>query len=60
MPWTYIIVDLNREKLFGRFSEKELQKTNKQKRLIKVIKKKDDKLHVKCNGYDNSIDSCIH
>ena len=27
-PWTYVISDLNREKIVGTFYEKELQKTN--------------------------------
>ena len=28
VPWTYIISDLNGEKIVGTFYEKELQKTN--------------------------------
>ena len=31
VPWTYIISDLNGEKIFGTFYGKELQKTNKKK-----------------------------
>ena len=41
MPWTYVISDLNVEKIFGTFYEKELQKTNQTEyRIEKVIKKK--------------------
>ena len=29
VPWTYVIIDLNGEKIIGTFYEKELQKTNK-------------------------------
>ena len=39
IPWTYIINDLNGEKIIGTFYEKELQKTNqKDFRIKKVIK----------------------
>ena len=31
VPWTYVISDLNGEKITGVFYEKELQKTNKEK-----------------------------
>ena len=45
VPWTYVISDLNREKIVGTFPEKELQKTNKKEfRVEKVIKTKNDKL----------------
>ena len=44
VPWTYVINEIN-----GTFYEKELQKTNQQGfRIQKVIKKKDNKLYVKC------------
>ena len=44
VPWTYFINEIT-----GTFYEKELQKTNQQKFTIEeVIKKKDDKLYVKC------------
>ena len=60
VPWTYFISDLNGEKLVGTFYEKELQKTNQEKfRIEKVIRKKWNKLYVKWNGYDNSINSWI-
>ena len=60
VPWTYIINDLNDEKIIGTFYEKELQKTNqKEFRIEKVLKKKGDKLYVKWKGYDNSFNSSI-
>ena len=60
VPWTYVINDLNGKEIIGSFYEKELQKTNqKEFRIEKVLKKKDDKLYVKWKGYDNSFDSWI-
>ena len=60
VPWTYIINDLNGEKIIGTFYEKELQKTNqKEFRIEKVIKRKGDKSYVKQKGYDNSFISWI-
>ena len=54
VPWTYEIADLNGEEIMGSFYEKELQNTDqKEFKIEKVIKKKGDKLHVKCKGYDN-------
>ena len=51
VPWTYVINDLNGDKIIGTFFEKELQKTNQQEfRIEKVIKRKDDKLYVKRKG----------
>ena len=48
VPQTYVINDLNGEEIIGTFYEKELQKTNqKEFRLEKVIKKKENKLFVK-------------
>ena len=45
VPWTYVINDLNGEKIIGSFYEKELQKTNqKEFRIEKILKKKGDKL----------------
>ena len=42
-PWTYIISDLNNEKIVRTFYEKELQKTNKAKsRVGKAIKREGD------------------
>ena len=41
VPWTYVINDLNGEKIIETFYEKELQKANlKEFRIKKVIKKK--------------------
>ena len=46
--WTYVISDLNGEKIVRSIYEKELQKTNqKELRIGKVIKKKENKLYVK-------------
>ena len=60
IPWTYVINDLNGDKTIGTFYEEELQKTNQQEfRTEKVIKKKDDKLYVKCKGYNSSFNSWI-
>ena len=58
--WTYVISDLNGEKIIGTFYENELQRTNQQEfRIEKVIKKNGDKLYVKWKGYDNSFNSWI-
>ena len=60
VPWTYLISDVNGEKIAGSFYEKELQKTSQEKfRIEKVIKRKGDKLYVKWKGYDNSFNSWI-
>ena len=60
VSWTYVINDLNGEKITGTFYEKELQKTNQgESRMEKVIKRKGDKLYVKWKGYDNSFNSWI-
>ena len=46
--WTYVINDLNGEKITGSFYEKELQKTSQEKcRIEKRLKRKGDKLYVK-------------
>ena len=48
VPLTYVINDLNCEKIIEAFYEKELQKTNRQEfRIEKIIKKKGDKLYIK-------------
>ena len=60
VPRTYVINDLNGEKIIGTSYEKELQKTNKKEfRLEKVIKKKGNKLYVKWKGYGNLVNSWI-
>ena len=52
--WTYVISDLNSEKIIGTFYEKEFQETSQNKfRIEKVIKRKSDKLFVKWKGYDD-------
>ena len=60
VPWTYVISDLNGEKIAGSFYEKVLQKNSpEQFRTEKVIKRKGDKLYVKWKGYDDSFNSWI-
>ena len=60
VPWTYVISDLNGEEIVGSFYEKELQKANqKEFRIAKVIKKKENKLYVKWKGYNNYFNSWI-
>ena len=61
MLWTYVVNDLNGAEIVGTFYEKELQKTNqKEFRIEKAIKRKDDKLYVKWKGYDNPFNSRIN
>ena len=61
VSWTYVINNLNGEKIIGTFYEKELQKTNQREfRIEKTIKRKGDKLYVKWKGYDNSFNSWIN
>ena len=51
----------NGEEITGSFYEKELQKTNQTEfRIVKIRKKKGDKLYVKWKGYDNSFNSWIN
>ena len=58
MSWTYVISDLKCEEIVGTFYEKELQKINqKEFRVEKVIKRKDDKLYVTWKGYNSSFKS---
>ena len=60
VPWTYVINDLNSEKVIGTFYKKELQKTNQEEfRIEKVIKRKGDKIYIKWKRYDNSFNSWI-
>ena len=60
VPCTYVISDLNGEKIAGHFYGKELQNTNqKEFRIEKTIKGKGNKLYVKWKGYNNSFDSWI-
>ena len=61
VPWTYIVSDLNGEKITGSFYEKELQKTSQENfRIKKVLKRKEDKLYVKWKEYDDSFNSWIN
>ena len=56
-----MISDLNDEKIAGSFYEKELQKTNQEKfKIQNILKRKDDKLYVKCKGYDSLFNSWIN
>ena len=58
IPWTYVINDLNGEKIISTFYENELQGTKQTEfRIEKVIKRKGDKLYVKQKGYDNFFNS---
>ena len=51
VPWTYVINDLNGEKITGTFYEKKLQKTNQEDfKIEKVIKRKGDKIYIKLKG----------
>ena len=60
VPWTDVISDLNGEEIIGSFYEKELQKANqKEFRIEKVTKRKENKLCVKWKGYNNSFNSWI-
>ena len=60
VPWTYVINDLNSEKVIVTFYEEELQKTNRKEfRIEKIIKRKGQKLYVKWKGYDNSFNNWI-
>ena len=48
VPWTYVISDLNDEKITETFYEKELLKTNQEEfRIEKIIKRKGNKIYVK-------------
>ena len=57
----HVINDLNGEEITGTFYENELQKTNqKEFRIKKVIKRKDDKSYVKWKGLDSSFNNWIN
>ena len=60
VPLTYVISDLNGELITGSFHEKKLQKTSQDIfRIEKVLKRKGDKLYVKCKRYDHRFNSRI-
>ena len=61
VPWTYVISDLKGQEITGKFYEKEFQKKNqKEFRVEKVIKRKEDKLYVQCKCHDSSFNSWIN
>ena len=41
VPWTYVINDLNSEKIVGKFHEKELQKPNQTKFSVEKVMRKE-------------------
>ena len=60
LSWTCVISDLNEEEIVGKFYKKELQETNQNEFTAeKLIKRKGDKLYIKCKGYDNFFNSWI-
>ena len=61
VPWTYVISDLNGEKIAGSFYEKKLQKASQENfRIEKVLKRKGDELYTKWKRDDNSVNSSIN
>ena len=60
VPWTYVISDLNSEKIDAIY-ENEVQKTNqKEFKIENIIKRIGDTLYVKWRGYNNSFNSWIN
>ena len=60
VPWTNVIINLNREEVVRTFYEVDLQKSNQEEfRIEKVIKRKGNKLHMTRKRYDNSFNSWI-
>ena len=60
VPWTYVISELDGEKIIRSFQEKEQQKASKEKfRIEQTVKRKCDKLCVKWKLYHNSFNSWI-
>ena len=58
--YTYIINDLNGEKIIGTFYEKELQNTSQEEfRIKKVIEKRGNKPYVKWKRYNNSFNNWV-
>ena len=61
MPCTYVISDFNGEEIVGKFYQKRSQETKqKEFKIEKAIKRKDNKLYVKWKGYNNSFNNCIY
>ena len=54
VPWTYVINDLNGEKVTGTFYEKEWQRTNKK---ILGLEREGNKLYGKWKSYNNLFNS---
>ena len=60
LPRTYVISDVNGEEIAGTFYKREFPKLNqKEFRVEKIIKRKDDKLYLNWKGYDSSFNSWI-
>ena len=60
VSWTYVTSNLKDEEIVEIFYKEELQESNqKEFRVEKVTKKKDDKLYIKWKGYDSSFNSWI-
>ena len=56
---TYVISDLNGDRIGKRFYEKELQKIDQTEfGVVKVIKREGHKLNVKWKGHNNPFNSC--
>ena len=61
VPWTYVISYLNREEIAETFYKKEFQEKNqKEFRIEKARKRKDNKLYAESKSCDSSIDKKIH
>ena len=57
---TYVISDVISEEIVGTFYRRELQKMRqKEFRVEKIIKRKDNKLYLNWKGYNNSFNSWI-
>ena len=57
VPWTYVINDLNGEKIVGTFYEKESQKANQEEFRIKKVIKRKKKAICQMARYNNSFNS---
>ena len=61
VPWSYVISDLNVQKIDGTCHEKKFQRANQKEFWIeKIIKRKGDKSDVKWKGYNNSLNGWIN
>ena len=60
VSWTYVISDLNDQPIAEIFYEKEFHKTCQEKfTIVKILKRKGDKMYVKWKGYDSRFNSWI-